>query len=109
MQPIEGDGFVAQVRLRIGAQVDDHVVNGAADAADQLCLLVRRSLPMHPTKGTLPTGRRDAALSHVWVEVVCCELSSTECAGKRAALIMSNSRVQEIGTLDQERHEVHRG
>jgi hypothetical protein len=97
----------AAVARRFGAQVDDHVVEAAARAADQLGLGVRRGLEVHAAQRPPARVERDAALGVVDGEALLPEGVPAEAAGEEAPLVRDRLELHLEGAGERQGPEDH--
>lgn len=101
------DGNPSAVGRRFRAHIDNHVVDRAHGAADQLRLRMRSILIVHAAQGSAFLVEGNAALSWTEVDALPIEFMATVRAGKKTALIHIPLRFDEVSALQDGFGELH--
>src|ERR1043166_3058184 len=88
-------------------QIDDHIVDGAADAADQFHLFVRRHLVVQTAEGPGAPVVRDIPLNKPGFQVVVSELPLVPGTRKEPALILALVEVDDVRSWESGFFKVH--
>ena len=99
--------FVLAEGVALPAHVDQHVVDRAAYAADQLRLFVRRRLPVEAAQRAAAGVERQTRLHEAVGQSARGELAGAEGAREGAARVGPRLDVDEMGAGDAERREPH--
>src|SRR4051794_27565513 len=104
---IELDAEPCRMRRRAGPEIDDHVVDRAPCAANELRLPMRLPLEMHTAERAALRIARDAALRKLGLEPMLGELVAAPRAGEEAALVLVPLELDDVRAPELGRDELH--